>query len=46
MLSSGPVLTAMMMLVLGLVALIGCDRRDIPAIVQTLASWGDGKRAR
>lgn len=38
-LGSGLALTALVVLVLGLVALIRCDRRDIPAIVQALATW-------
>jgi hypothetical protein len=32
-------LVAVVILVLGLVALIRCRREDIPAIVRALASW-------
>lgn len=32
-------LVALVILVLGLVALVRCRREDIPAIVQALASW-------
>ena len=30
---------AVVVLVLGLVALLRCDTKDIPAIVQAIASW-------
>jgi hypothetical protein len=32
-------LVALVILILGLVALVRCRREDIPAIVQALASW-------
>jgi hypothetical protein len=38
-LSAGAVIVAAVFLVLGLVALLRCETKDIPAIVQAIASW-------
>jgi hypothetical protein len=37
-LSTGAVIVAVVVLILGLVALLRCDTKDIPAIVQAIAS--------
>jgi hypothetical protein len=41
-LNAGAVIVAVVVLVLGLVALLRCETKDIPAIVRAIASWWRG----